>query len=107
MPAMPAHVAAGPLPWSIIMPMSFMVSVGRSRSGRHFGAHASTGRKRRHAHAGAIDALSDEGVGAVLGHDDQVVSLGIADLQLVDLDRPDIDPVCRDDQSFAGRGYAH
>ena len=47
-----------------------------------------------------FDTLCDKAIGAIFGHDDQVVGLGVADLEFIDFYRPDIDAVGRHHQQF-------
>ena len=68
--------------------------------GRNGRSHAGSRSERSHTHAGTIDTLGDNGEGAVIGNDDQVVGFGIADLELVHLDRPNIDAVGADNDEF-------
>ena len=65
---------------------------------RDLAAHAEPGRQRRDPHAGAVDGLGDDRVGAVLaGLDDHVIGLGRGDSELVDRDGPHVLAVGGDD----------
>ena len=67
--------------------------------GRNFGRHAQTRCQGRTAHAGAVDSFGNDGVGAVLGRpDDDVISLGDRNLELVGLDRAHVLAVGLDDR---------
>ena len=76
------------------MPMSFMVSSGRSRIARDRRDHAEARRQRRAHLAGAVDRLGNEAIGLVgPGLDDHVIGFGDADLELVGLDRLHVLPI--------------
>jgi hypothetical protein len=63
-------------------------ALAERRDGRD---HAEARRQGCPGHAGAVDAFRDESIGAVLGRrDDDVVGLGIADLEFFDGDRAHI-----------------
>ena len=77
---------------------------GPLAQGRDRGAHAGARRQGGARHAGAVDGLGDQGVGAVFGrlHDD-VVGFSIADLEFVHLDRTHILAVRRHDRELQAR----
>ena len=71
---------------------------------RHGRAHPSAGRQGRPPQAGTVDRLRNDRVGAILGRvDDHVVGLGVADLELVHLDGPDVLAVGCDDRELQAR----
>ena len=95
-----------PVHAAVVHPAHPHVAHGQGRSlteWRNLGRHAEAGRERGAAHAGTIDGLGHDGVGAVLGRpDDDVIGFGHGDLELVDLDWPHVHPVRLDD----GHGQA-